>query len=292
MRRGMIVLVLLSLMALVTTGVAGAQEPTPPAPPTPAPAHPATVRGTVTAIGDKALTVATERSGSVAVQIAETTRFHVPGFVRAGLGEVRTGDRVLVHGRWVEAGKTLAADWVIVRGPTQVRHGAIRRIDGAARRMEVETRRGEVISVEWTENTRLHLTGVISPTWSDLGAGHPVTVIGHWVEGTFLAGRVVARRPHRLFRGTLTAVDGTTLVLQTKDGEVRVATDAQTRFRVPGRPNASLSDLQPGMTVVVRAVGAPDGTWVARTVVARGPRPTAPAKPGEAGKGPRPTRRP
>ncbi len=274
----------------LAVGTAWAQEPAPTA--TPAPGRPVLARGTVAAVGEGSLTLQTERWGELAVRIREGTRFHVPGFVRADLGEVRVGDPATVHGRWLEEGRSLEADWVIVRGPTQVRHGTVERIEVSARRMEVKTRAGEIIPVEWTAHTRLHVTRVISPTWSDLGVGYPVTVIGHFVEGTFLAGRVVSHRPQRLIRGTLQAVDGSVLVVRTASGEdVRVQTDAQTRIRIPGRPNATLADLQVGDQIVARAIGNPDGTWLARTVVARSPKAPRPT-PVSPEKGPRPTRRP
>ncbi len=279
---------------LFNAGTVWAQEPSPTA--TPVLGRPALVRGTITAIGDHSLTLNTERWGALEIRIQEGTRFHVPGFVRAGMSDVRAGDRATVHGRWLEEGKSLEAHWVIVQGPVQVRHGTVERIDVAARRLEMKTRVGEVIPVEWTEHTRLHITGVISPTWSDLGVGYPVTVIGHFVQGTFLAGRVVSHRPYRLFHGTLQSMEGTTLVIQTREGElVRLLTDAQTRVRIVGHPNATLTDLQAGDLVTARAIGQPDGTWLAHTVIARSPKAPRPALQGPSqspGHGPRPTRRP
>lgn len=275
-------------------GTVWAQEPSPIA--TPVPGRQVLVRGTITAIGEHTLTLNTERWGTLEVQVQDRTRFHVPGFVRADMGDVRVGDHATVHGRWLEEGKSLEAQWVIIQGPVQVRHGIVRRIDVATRRLEVETHAGEVIAVEWTEHTRLYITGVISPTWSDLGVGYPVTVIGHFVEGTFLAGRVVSHRPHRLFHGTLQSVEGTTLVIQTREGElVRLRTNAQTRVRIVGRPKATLADLQAGDLVIVRAISQPDGTWLALTVIARSPKAPSPALQGSSqnpGHGPWPTRRP
>ncbi|WP_376789839.1 DUF5666 domain-containing protein [Thermoflexus sp.] len=270
MRRIGIWLLILGWM-LLPVGAVWAQEPSPTA--TPALGRPVLVRGSITAVGDHSITLNTEQWGALEVQIREGTRFHVPGFVRADLGEVRVGDQATVHGRWLEEGRSLEADWVIVRGPVQVRHGDVARIDVGARRLEVKTRAGETIPVEWTAHTRLHVTGVISPTWSDIGVGYPVTVIGHFVEGTFLAGRVITRRPHRMFHGTLQGVEGNTLVIQTREGEqVRLVTDDHTRIRIPGHPHATLSDLQVGDILTARAVGNPDGTWLARTVIARSPK--------------------
>jgi hypothetical protein len=295
MRRQWIGLIALTVLAvlLAPVGVAWAQEPTPTL--TPAPTRPATVRGTLTAIRANGFTLQTERWGDLEVRITEGTRFRVPGFVRADLSDVRVGDSATVHGRWIEEGRALEAHWVIVRAPTQVRHGTIQGIDVSARRTEVKTRAGEVIPVEWTERTRLHVTGVLSPTWSDLGAGYPVTVIGHFVQGTFLAGRVVSHRPRHLFQGTLQGIEGTTLIIQTRSGEtVSVRTNEHTRIRTPVRPHAALGDLQVGDAITVWAVGQPDGSWLARLVVARSPRAPKPAQGPEKGpgKGPAPTRRP
>ncbi|WP_322800378.1 DUF5666 domain-containing protein [Thermoflexus sp.] len=289
MRRIGLWLLILGWM-LLPVGTVWAQGPSPTA--TPALGRPVLVRGSITAVGDHSITLNTERWGTLEVQIREATRFHVPGFVRADLSEVRVGDRATVHGRWLEEGRSLEAHWVIIRGPVQVRHGHVVRIDVAARRLEMKTRAGETIPVEWTAHTRLHVTGVISPTWSDIGVGYPVTVIGHFVEGTFLAGRVIARRPHRLFHGTLQGVEGNTLVIQTREGEqVRLVTDAHTRIRIPGHPHATLADLQVGDILTARAVGNPDGTWLARTVIARSPKLPKPGAQGPKPGAP-PTRRP
>ena len=69
-----------------------------------------------------------------------------------------------------------------------------------------------------------------------------------------------------LLRGQVTAIDGDSLTVETRRGEVTLLTDGETVFEVPGVENATLADIAIGDLVVIRAVRAENGTPLARHV--------------------------
>ena len=95
-------------------------------------------------------------------------------------------------------------------------------------------------------------------------------------ERGLIRGEGVVARPNGTFptirfnRGTLSSVDGTTLVISEADGTTqRLDTSDQTHFRRDGK-KASLSDLQPGDHVAVLGTET-NGTYVTRMVRAFSP---------------------
>ena len=77
-----------------------------------------------------------------------------------------------------------------------------------------------------------------------------------------------------IYRGTLSAVDPTSLTLTLADGSsVTVGLLAETRIKVPG-PNAQGDTLLVGMQVVVQAITDSNGNLVARSVLAIPGKPT------------------
>ncbi|HBG73831.1 MAG: hypothetical protein A2X25_01025 [Chloroflexi bacterium GWB2_49_20] len=56
------------------------------------------------------------------------------------------------------------------------------------------------------------------------------------------------------YRGTISAVDGTSITLDLKNGsQVTILLDEQTRIRIPTVKDATYEDLEPGMNVMVQA---------------------------------------
>jgi hypothetical protein len=70
-----------------------------------------------------------------------------------------------------------------------------------------------------------------------------------------------------LLRGEVIAIAAESLTLQTRRGEVRLLTDGETVFDLPGIENAALDDLTVGDFVVVRVVRGEDATALARHVI-------------------------
>jgi hypothetical protein len=79
------------------------------------------------------------------------------------------------------------------------------------------------------------------------------TVLVAGLAGTALAAPLdQAARPGAV-AGQVTGINGNTLDVQSLRGEtVQVQTDAQTRFRVPGAPGATIADIQVGDAIVAR----------------------------------------
>jgi len=140
----------------------------------------------------------------------------------------------------------------------------------------LRTRQGEV-QVLTTPETRFWVRGVEQPTLNDVQVGSLVLVRGQRDEEGNLVARLVAVIPPRLVRriarsrgirgiGRVIAIEGDTLLLQTRRGEVRVLTTAETRFRVRGVEQPTLNDVQVGDIVLVLGHHDEEGNLVARLV--------------------------
>ena len=81
------------------------------------------------------------------------------------------------------------------------------------------------------------------------------------------------QQPPSRLRGQILEVGSESLTIKTPDGEVEIAITDQTEVRVPGLKEASLADLSTGIFVVVETEGQAPDDLVARTILARLPRP-------------------
>jgi hypothetical protein len=71
----------------------------------------------------------------------------------------------------------------------------------------------------------------------------------------------------RFLRGQVTAIEGTTLTVKTPDGERKVTTNDETRFRIRGVENPTIADVKVGDYILAK--GEPDstGTFVAGAIL-------------------------
>jgi len=67
--------------------------------------------------------------------------------------------------------------------------------------------------------------------------------------------------------GQVTAIEGTTLMVKTPDGERQVTTNDETRFRIPGVENPTIADVKVGDSILAK--GEPDstGTFAAKMIL-------------------------
>lgn len=146
--------------------------------------------------------------------------------------------------------------------------GEVTAIDGAV--ITIQQGQRPAVTVLTDAETRFHsrINGAL--TLSDINTGDHVTARGRWQNGQLLA-RDVLLLPDRL-GGRVTAINGTTIALVKIDGTAAsVATNAQTQFRSPDKPNATLADVKVGDGV--EAVGELTGdTLTAVQVNFRTPR--------------------
>lgn len=67
--------------------------------------------------------------------------------------------------------------------------------------------------------------------------------------------------------GKITAISGTTITVQLKDGSAKIVTTAATTFQLDGKP-ARLSDIKVGMFAHAEGSRGADGTFTARCLLA------------------------
>lgn len=89
------------------------------------------------------------------------------------------------------------------------------------------------------------------------------------VQATLKAEERGVKGKHENYKGTITAVDGSSITLTLKDGtSVTVALTADTRIRIAKGKDATPGGLVAGMNVMVQAIRAEDDSLTARAVVA------------------------
>jgi hypothetical protein len=238
--------VLLGLL-LSTTGMAWAEEPV----------QPAALRGQVVDIAGDSLGVKTPSGREVTVMIDGGTRLYVPGTREPSLEDVAVGDYV---GAWGVIGKdgSLAAR-VLVVIPVEMAQrrflvqGHVAAVEG--RTVTVDTGQGERVVIT-DGDTRFFIPGMQEAKIADVLVGEPVLALGEPDGDGALIARVVAivtpaQVARHTVRGVVRAIEDDTLGLATRRGEVRVETDGETIFRVPGVEGPGIDDLNIRDLVVV-----------------------------------------
>jgi hypothetical protein len=161
--------------------------------------------------------------------------------------------------------------------------------------LTVLNRQGESVTVTLTASTtvRLMLTDA-DGSLSDVKVGSNAQIMGRPdADGKITARQVVVAPAGDQASGRVTAVDGSTITVETRDGTRKILTAASTQFVSAGE-KASLSDVAAGDKVTAYGEAGSDGTLTATAVLiggqGRGPeprgakeggRPPAPAAPAE-----------
>ena len=155
--------------------------------------------------------------------------------------------------------QVVAVLWV---GPRPVRlRGEVLVIEGDT--FTVRTARGREVTVLTDEATEFRVPGVESPSIADLQVGDKVAGEGVVEMDSAGTGEPVAKAtlvvvlPDEVARlaGEVSAIEGTTLVLETRGGQVDVLTDEETIFRIPGVEEPALDDIEVGNPIIAA------GTW-------------------------------
>ena len=211
----------------------------------------ARVGGQVAAIDGRDITVNTRSGERVVVRTDGDTAFRIPGVEEPGLDDIHVGDLVGAVGTWNEDGSLQAAVVVVPRQAERRGRlvGEAAAIEGTT--LTLTTRGGRQIVLTTDEGTAFHVPGVEHATLSDVQVGDRVAAEVETREGALYAW-TVAVFPQQAARvaGQVSAIEGTTLVVETKHGPVQVLTDASTLFRIPGVENPSLEDVHVGDGVV------------------------------------------
>ena len=157
--------------------------------------------------------------------------------------------------------------------------GTVTGIDGDA--LTVQTGQRGTLTVKTGANTkfgRAQDTGGLKLekiTLADIKTGDVVTVRGRFVDDKTLEARAVLLLPADMaddVRGKVTAIDGSTISVETRDGKtIHIITSAETRVRVKGKPDASVKDIEAGMLIGATGKFDADGALVARRILAGQP---------------------
>ena len=225
--------------------------------------------GQVTAIKGTTLMVKTP-DGERQVTTNDETRFRIPGVENPTIADVKVGDYILARGEPDSTGTFAAQAILAVSGQRVGRfivQGTVSAIEGTT--LTLDTRQGEKQMT--TDEAIFWAPDVENPSLADVQVGDPVVVWGRPDEDGSLAARLVAiasageLREHAV-RGRVTAVEGQTLVIMTREGEKEVVTTSETYFHVPNVEEPNLDDIEAGCIIAALGQKDDDGTFTAQIV--------------------------
>ena len=225
--------------------------------------------GQVTAIKGTTLMVKTP-NGERQVTTNDETRFRIPGVENPTIADVKVGDYILARGEPDSTGTFAAQAILAVSGQRVGRfivQGTVSAIEGTT--LTLDTRQGEKQmtideAIFWSPD-------VENPSLADVQVGDPVVVWGRPDEDGSLTARLVAiasageLRDHAV-HGRVTAVEGQTLVIMTREGEKEVVTTSETYFHVPNVEEPNLDDIEAGCIIAALGQKDDDGTFTAQIV--------------------------
>ncbi|MFZ5918106.1 MAG: DUF5666 domain-containing protein [Chloroflexota bacterium] len=232
------------------------------------------VKGELSAVEDTVLLLSVEndegQTQEVRVQTTDQTTFRVAGIENATIDDLNTGDTILAAGHWADDGDFVAKKVAVlpVKRSRVAMHGRVTAVGQDS--LTLDTLYHGEVTLLITEQTRFRILGDPDPGLEDMAVGDQAGAIARQDEHGNLVASVVARLPKKLrdhsVRGQVTAIEGTTLLLETADGPVTVETDAATRYRIPGDDDPSLDDLTIGDTLIAAGHWLEDGIMQALVI--------------------------
>ena len=215
--------------------------------------QPGGLHGKVLEIQGATLLVQT-RDGEVRVQTDANTIFKIPGARDPSIDDINEDDLIGARGEWT-GDKVLHAKFVVVlphRARPQSIRGVVTAREGAMLTVQTPDR---TVTVLTNDETKFRIPGVESPTVDDIQVGDRILAAGSFNDEGQLLAKAVAVLPHDIRRPTVTGqiadIQGATLLLNTREGQVRVVTNAQTEFKIPGVEDPGLEDIEVGNLVAV-----------------------------------------
>jgi len=112
---------------------------------------------------------------------------------------------------------------------------------------------------------------VENPSLADVQVGDQMVALGRTDEDGNLAARLVAiasaeeLREHAV-RGRVTAVEGQTLIITTREGDKEVVTTSETYFHIPNVEEPGLEDIEVGRIITALGQKNDDGTFTGQIV--------------------------
>ena len=233
--------------------------------------------GELTGVSDDTLTVETGH-GPATVHVGGETVYRIPDVEEPGLDDLEVGMRIVARGTLNPDGSLLAQAVAVPQvGPRQGHlRGEVLAVEGDTFTIRIARDRqpGREIQVLTDEATEFRVPGVEDPSIADLQVGDHVAGEGVIEEDDTMRATLVVVLPEQVARltGEVTAIEGTTLVLETLGGTVNVLTDAGTVFRVPGVEEPTLADVEVGDQVIAAGTWEDETTFSAIGVSVRGGR--------------------
>ena len=216
-------------------------------------------RVTVTAVSGSSVSLATDDGWTRTITVTDATKI-TKGGVAATPADLAVGDVVrLAETRNADGSYTIAAIGIVL---PQVA-GAVKAIDAST--ITITLPDGTSATIRTTGSTAYHLDQA-DGNRSDVIVGSTILATGDkGADGSLTASSVWVRLPRVV--GMVTAVTGDTVTLSRRDGTVvTVHVGAGTTIRVAGTDSAKLSDVKPGMGVVVEGTQRADGSLDARAI--------------------------
>ena len=232
------------------------------------------IAGTLVEVGDSTLMIETQGGLLTTVHVDEGTGYQIRGVEDPGLDDLEVGMKIVGRGMLNSDGSLQAQ--VIGAAEVGSREGRLQgevvSTEGAT--FTVRNERVEIV-VQTDEETEFRIPGVESPSITDLEVGDRVACTGVFEEDAVAYAKLVVLLPDDAARlnGRVTAIDDTTLVLETVRGSVNVLTDRNTNFRVPGVEESGLDDIKVGDRVAIGGSWEDESTFYAIAVGVVGGRP-------------------
>ena len=165
--------------------------------------------------------------------------------------------------------------------------GLVTAIDSSSLTLEVQDMASgagaKEVTVSFTTDTKVRLVeSAALGSLSDIQVGSRVKIEGRLnQQNGFEAQAILVLPSGDELAGKVVSVDGNTITLETRQGQVKITVSADTQFRkAPGEQGAgSLADISQGKFLVAYGELQSDGTLVARLVMLNlGPRPGGPGQ--------------
>lgn len=215
--------------------------------------EPGGLHGKVLEIQGATLVVQT-REGEARVQTDANTTFKIPGTQDPSIDDINEGDLIGARGEWT-GDKVLHAKLVVVlphRARPQGIRGIVTAKEGTTLAVQTPDRNVTVLT---NDETKFRIPGVENPTVDDIQVDDRILAAGLFNDEGQLLAKAVAALPHDIPRptviGQVADIQGATFLLNTRDGQVRVVTNAQTKFKIPGVEDPGLEDIEVGNLVAV-----------------------------------------
>jgi RNase P/RNase MRP subunit p29 len=227
------------------------------------------LRGQVTAIEGTTLMVKTPE-GERKVTTSDETRFRIRAIEDPTIADVKVGDYILARGK-PDSIETFAAQAILVVSGQRVERfivqGTVSDIEDPT--LVLDTLQGE--KQVTTDEAIFWAPDVETPSLADVQVGDQMVALGRTDEDGNLAARLVAiasaeeLREHAV-RGRVTAVEGQTLIITTREGDKEVVTTSETYFHIPNVEEPGLEDIEVGRIITALGQKNDDGTFTGQIV--------------------------